>query len=140
MLLLLILVVGIFWGSHACRKAKQTGHNPIHWTVIAAAIFSLTEILVAGGIGFILGFGIAAWGWSENLLLDYNLPIELGSLLFSFFTNWLFVLRPLNKVPDESFDEPPPPIFESNESKLFQKCFNLFQKSVKNRAFVTKPC
>lgn len=117
MLVLLIIAVGINFSWLAYRKAKQNGHNPIRWTVIAVASFLLTEILVAGGIGFVLGFGIAAWGWSENLIADYNLIIEIGSLLISVFNNWLFVLRPLNKVSVESFDEPPPPpTFESSEN------------------------
>ena len=116
MSLVLILAVGVNFGWLAYRKAKQNGHNPIRWTLIAIGIFLLTEILVAGGIGFVLGFGIGAWGWSENLLFDYNLHIEIGSLFVSVFTNWLFVLRPLSKVPDEPFNEPPPPpTFESSE-------------------------
>jgi hypothetical protein len=105
---MLVLVVGAFYTWFAYGKAKQRGRNPIRWALLAAATFLGTQLLVAGGIGFILGLGEDLWGWSANLINDYNLHITIVSLLACIVTNWL-VLRPLNNNPKESFTEPPPP-------------------------------
>jgi hypothetical protein len=113
---MLILVVGGFYTFLAYRKAKEKGRSPIRWALIAAATFIGTQILIAGGIGFVLGLGTELWGWSENLFYRYNLQITIVSLLASAFTNWL-ALRPLNKTSDEPFNHPPPPpVFESSEN------------------------
>lgn len=116
MFLLLILAVGIFFGWLAYRKAKQNGHNPIRWTIIAVVVFLLTDFFVGFSIGFVLALGKNFLGWSETLLYSYSLHIEIASLLASVFITWLFVLRFIKKVPVECFDEPPaPPTFESSE-------------------------
>lgn len=109
---MLILVLGIFYTWLAYKKAKQKGRSPIGWAAIAAATFLGTQILVASGIGLVLGL----WNWSESVIDDYSLQLVIATLLACSFTNWL-VTRPLNKVPDKSFDKPPaPPTFESNEN------------------------
>jgi len=78
---MLILAVGTFYTWFAYGKAKQRGRNPIRWAFVAAATFLGTQLLVAGGIGFILGLGEDLWGWSANLINDYNLHITIVSLL-----------------------------------------------------------
>src|SRR5687768_13510546 len=108
MLVLFVLLVGTFYVYLAYRKAKQNGHNPIRWAAIASGVFIATQLLVAATIGFFLGLGEMIWGWSENLLYDYQLHREITSLLVSGFTNWL-ILRHLNKAPDKPFALPPPP-------------------------------
>ncbi len=106
---MLIIVVGIFYVGIAYRKAKQRGHNSIRWAVIAAAVFLGTQILVSGGIGFVLGLGEGLWGWSEGLFEAHQIHITIISLLACAFTNWL-ALRPLSKVSGEPIiNEPPPP-------------------------------
>jgi len=113
---MLILAVGIFYVWSAYRKAKQRKHNPIRWAIIAAAVFLGTQIVVAGGIGFVFGLGEELWDWSGNWSKSYQLHITIISLLACAFTNWL-ALRPLNKVLDEPFNEPPPPpTFESGKN------------------------
>jgi tellurite resistance protein TehA-like permease len=109
------LVVGIFYVGIAYRKAKQSGHNPIRWAAIVAGVFLGTLLLVSGSISFIIGFGQGFW-WSENVFDDYEIHRFILSLLASIFTTWL-VLRFIRKIPDESFDEPPPPpTFESSKN------------------------
>ncbi len=107
MLFLFVLLIGIFYVYLAYRKAKQSGHSPIRWAAIAAGVFLVTQVLAAGIIGFVLGLGEMIWGWSKNLLYDYNLHFEITYLLASGFTNWL-VLRHLSKVSNKPFDVPPP--------------------------------
>ena len=111
---MLVLVVGFFYTWFAYKKAKQKGRSKLLWAAIAAATFLATQILIAVGFGFIFAIGADEWGWSESLPYRYNLYVTILSLFVSIFTNWL-AMRPLNKVPDESFDEPPPPTFESGE-------------------------
>lgn len=109
---MLILVVGIFYVWSAYRKAKQKKCNPRRWAVIAAAVFLGTQIVIAGGIGFVFGLGEEFWGWSQNWSRSYQLHITIISLLASALTNWL-ALRPLNKISDEFIAKPPPPpVFE----------------------------
>jgi hypothetical protein len=109
---MLILVVGIFYTWIAYGKAKRKDSNPIRWAGIAAATFLGTQILVSGGMGFVLGLGEGVW-WSEAAIYKYDIHITIVSLLACAFTNWL-VLRPLNKVPDKSINEPSP-AFESDK-------------------------
>ncbi len=113
---MLVLVVGIFYTWIAYGKAKQKNRSPIRWALIAAATFLGTQILVAGGIGFVLGLGVEFWGWSESLFEKHNLHITIVTLLANAFTNWL-ALRPLNKVSKESIiAPPPPPLFEQHNA------------------------
>jgi hypothetical protein len=107
---MLILIVGVFYTWIAYGKAKRKGHSPIRWALIAAATFIGTQILVAGGISFIIGFGEGIW-WSETVFYDYEIHVTIVSLPACALANWI-VLQPLNKVRDNSFNEPPPPVFE----------------------------
>lgn len=136
---MLDLVVGIVFALLAFDEAKRNGRSPLRWVAISVATFLATEILVAISSVFIVALGVSKWGWAESSLNKYRLQLIIASLSASIFTGWL-VLRFIKKVPVESFDEPPlPPTFESSESKLFQKCLRLFQKSVENSAYGTKP-
>lgn len=112
---MLVLVVGGFYTYLAYEKAKQKNRRSLRWALIALGTFIGTQILVAGSIGFILGFGEEHWGWSGNLFEKHEIHITIASLLASAFANWL-ALRPLNRIPNEYFSEPPlPPTFEQGK-------------------------
>ena len=108
---MLVLVVGIFYTWIAYKKAKQKNRSPIRWALIAAATFLGTQL----SIGFTIGLGEGVW-WSEGLFETHQIHITAASLLACALTNWL-VMRPLYKVSEESFPDPPaPPTFERHNA------------------------
>jgi small-conductance mechanosensitive channel len=94
----------------AYKRAKDTGRNAILWAFIAAAVFIGTQILVSGGIGVFMGFGVALWGWSETVFEDYQILISIVAIVCSFISTGL-ILRYLNSVPEDAtiYEAPPPP-------------------------------
>lgn len=94
----------------AYRKAKDTGRNAIKWAFIAVAVFVGTQLIVGLGVGIMLGFGMALFGWSQEITEGvYTIPVTLVAIFASFGTTWL-LLRYLDKTPEEeTFVTPPPP-------------------------------
>lgn len=106
---MLFAILAIYFGY---KKAKDSGRNPILWAVISGAVFIGLQLLTGLLIGFLMGFGIAAWGWSETIFEDYAWGISIASIIVSVI-GILLVFRHLDKIPDEELvtSPPPPPTF-----------------------------
>ena len=98
--------------SIAYKRAEAIGRNGYIWGIIAAAVFICTDFTIPFGIGIFFRIGIEFWNWSESFVENYSIVFAIVGLFASFGTTWL-ILRHLNKIPEESFPEPPPPpVFE----------------------------
>jgi|GEM_PF-1322066 len=101
----------------AYRRAKDNGRNGWLWAGAAAAVFVVTQWVVAVGAGVFIGVGIAMFGWSESIFDDtmYTGPVTVLAIGASILTTWL-LLRYLDKpMAEEQLPDmppPPPPIFD----------------------------
>ena len=111
----MFFVFAIISYSIAYKRAKATGRNGYIWGIIATTVFIVTGFTITFGIGVFLGMGIELWNWSENIVESYSVIGTIVAVVASFGTTWL-ILRHLNKVPEESLPEPPPPpVFEQKD-------------------------
>ncbi len=96
----------------AYRRARDSGRNGWLWAAAAAAVFILTQWVVAVGAGVLIGIGIAMFGWSESIFDStmYVGPVTVVAIGASILTTWL-LLRYLDKplAEEQPFDMPPPP-------------------------------
>ncbi|HEX6125025.1 MAG TPA: hypothetical protein VFZ23_06575 [Pyrinomonadaceae bacterium] len=102
----------------AYKKASQNGRNGWLWALAAAGVFIGAQLVVSTGAGFMMGIGVALFGWSESIFDDtlYVGPITVVAVGASILATWL-LLRHLDKPiaePDNSFEPPPPPSFGPN--------------------------
>ncbi len=94
----------------AYKRAQANGRNAILWAFAGAAVFIATQLLVSLGCGVFFGFGIALFGWSENIYDKAAVPVTIVAIAASFAASWL-LLRYLdrNTSAENPDDAPPPP-------------------------------
>lgn len=101
--------------SIAYNRAKESGRNGYAWGIIIAIVFICTDFTIPFGIRIFLEIGIEFWDFSEHFVESYSIVISIIGLFASFGTTGL-LLRHIKKVPEESFDKPPPPpIFDTKD-------------------------
>jgi diacylglycerol kinase len=108
------LLVPILITVYVYKQAKDTGRNPILWSVINVAVIVGVQILIGVAAGILIGLGIAFYGLSETAFEDYSLPISLIAGVASLVCSYFLVVRRVNQIPDEEFNRqspPPPPQF-----------------------------
>ncbi|HSK70182.1 MAG TPA: hypothetical protein VK892_00700 [Pyrinomonadaceae bacterium] len=111
---MILVILAIYFGY---KKAKQAGRNPFLWAFITAAAFIGTQWLTAIAIYILFAIGVAAFGWSENVFVDYEVLINIISIVASIIS-LLLVFRYLDKIPvEEPITEPPLPPTFYNEGK-----------------------
>lgn len=97
------IIVPIIVTIYVYKQAKETGRNPILWSFINLAVFFGIQIL----LGFAIGLGMAISG-AEESITQYTLPINLVCLVVAGVGSY-FVVRHVTRIPDEMFQELPPP-------------------------------
>ena len=109
----MIIAILAFWFGY--KKGRDSGRNPVLWSVICGGSFIGVQLLVGLAIGIFMGVGIATLGWSESVYEDYQIFITLAAIAASIVT-LLLILRYLDRIPDEPVDRdpPPPPTFNQN--------------------------
>lgn len=109
----MILAILAFWFGY--KKGRDSGRNPILWSVICGGTFIGVQILVAIAFGVVIGAGVELWGWNETLYNDLSWVITIASIVSSIIAI-LILFRFLDRIPiDEvSSGPPPPPSFDQN--------------------------
>lgn len=103
---MLLAIIAIWFGY---KKARDSGRNAILWAAISGGAYIGVQLLVGIGMGAVMGFGIAAFGWPESVLDSYQIVATIGGIVAAVATI-LLIFRYLDRVPDEPvFSEPPPP-------------------------------
>ena len=102
----------------AYKKASQNGRNGWLLAIAGAALFIGTQLVISTGAGFLIGIGVAFFGWSESMFDDtlYVGPITVVAVGASILATWI-LLRYLDKPlaeDDNSPLPPPPPNFGPN--------------------------
>jgi len=77
----MILVILAFWFGY--KKAKETGRNPLLWSIAAGVTFIGVQVFIGVMIGLFLGFGIVAFGWSESIFDDYEIVFTIVAAIGS---------------------------------------------------------
>lgn len=94
------------------RSAKQNGHKPVFWTLIALAVGIGFQIIVPMIVGIILAVVLVGMGHSPNsiepTIQGYSLIIGLPCLILSFVGVFL-VMRRVNKAKKSDAGLPPAP-------------------------------
>lgn len=102
------LLLPIFITIYVYKQAKENGRNPILWSIINIAVIFGTQILIGLAIGIGIALGIGFLGWSEDTFEKWTLLINLGAVVASLGASYL-VVRYVTRVPDEQFNQAPPP-------------------------------
>ena len=103
------MILAIISAVLAYRKARDAGRNGWLWAFIAAATFIGTQIVVALGLGIVVGLALGFTEDPDAKVGAADIVITIIAVIFSFGTTWL-VLKYLERVPpEENFIEPPPP-------------------------------
>jgi cytochrome bd-type quinol oxidase subunit 2 len=103
------MILAILFAYLGYKKANEAGKNGILWAVLAGGSFIATQLIVALGIGVIIGLGIATLGWSEELLTAYEIVITIVAIIVSIGVAYL-VLKLAERNPvEETMTMPPPP-------------------------------
>ena len=107
---MILSILAFIWGY---RKGRDTGRNAWLWCIICGFTFIGTQLIVGGASGVFIGFGIAFWGWQDDLFDKLYIPIEIMCIVASIIA-LLLVFRYLDKVPREPiYSNPPaPPRFD----------------------------
>ncbi len=110
---MLFAILAVIFGY---RKARDSGRNAYLWAAICGVTFIGMQLLVAFGIGIIIGVGVEFAGWSESLYDDYAWVITILSIVFS-VGSILLIFKYLDRIPDEPtmIAPPPPPVFDSTD-------------------------
>lgn len=103
------MVVAILVAWLAYKRANEAGKNGILWAILAAGSFIVTQIIVVLGIGIIIGLGIAAFGWSEELLSSYEIVVTIIAAVISFGVAYLVIKLAERNPVEENMNMPPPP-------------------------------
>lgn len=94
------------------RVAKQNGHKPIFWALIALAVGIGFQIIVPIIVGIILAVVLVSTGTSPNAIeatiQGYSLIIGLPCLILSFVGVFL-VIQHVRKVKQVNATAPPAP-------------------------------
>lgn len=109
----MILSILAFWFGY--KKARDTGRNPILWSIICGGSFIGVQLLVGFGIGLFLALGGPLWGWDENLLEKNEVWINVASIAISIVT-LVILFKILDRVPEQAstIAPPPPPTFDGH--------------------------
>lgn len=103
------MIVAILFAYFGYKKANETGRNGILWAFIALAAFIGTQLLIDLIIGSVILAGTISFGWSDSLLTDYELLLNIVGIVTGIGSGML-VLKYLGKTPKtETYVEPPPP-------------------------------
>ena len=103
------MILAILFAYLGYKKANEAGKNGILWALLAGGSFVATQLIVALGIGIIIGLGIAGLGWSEELLTSYEIVVTIVALIFSIGVAF-GVLKLAERNPiEETMTAPPPP-------------------------------
>lgn len=110
----MILAILAFWFGY--KKARDTGRNPILWSIICGGTYVGVQIAAGFGIGVLFEIGVRLWDWNEKLLSDYWLVVNLAAIALSFISVYL-IFRFLDRVPDSQPSDlpPPPPTFDQRQ-------------------------
>lgn len=110
---MLLAILAIWFGY---KKARDTGRNGVLWGAISGVTFIGVQLLVSLGFGFVIGIGVALWGWNESLYNDMTWVITIVAIVASIFALWL-LFRFLDRVQDQEMVDapPPPPTFDPND-------------------------
>lgn len=103
------LLIPILITFYVYKGAKQTGRNPVLWSFINVAVIIGVQFAIVVTAGILIGLGIAFFGWSKSSINNYNLPITVIAGVLSLLCSYLFVVRRVNRVPDEQINLAPPP-------------------------------
>jgi putative flippase GtrA len=94
------LLVPILITIYVYKQAKETGRNPIIWSIINIAVIVGVQVLL--GVALILILGLD--GVEQNTLL-----VNLVAIAVSLLCSYLFVVRPVSRVSDAFIGQGPPP-------------------------------
>jgi hypothetical protein len=110
----MILAILAFWFGY--KKARDTGRSPWLWGFICGGTYVGVQLAVGLGIGILVEIGVRLWGWSETLLSDYSILINVAAIAISFVCVYA-LFRFLDRVPDDEPVNlpPPPPKFDQND-------------------------
>ncbi len=103
------MILALLFAYYGYKKAEAAGRNGIAWALIALAVFIGTQLLIGLAIGIFLGFGIEAFGWSDSLIENYamliNIAAIIGGLIGGFAVLWYLGREPATN----QYVTPPPP-------------------------------
>lgn len=102
------IIVPILITYYIYKNAKENGRNAVLWAVANVAVIIGVQLLFGLTAGILIEFGIQFYGWSENTLHDWYLPINIIALVLSLTASYL-IYRHVTRVPEQPFISPPPP-------------------------------
>lgn len=103
------MILAILFAYFGYKKANESGRNGILWAVIALAAFIGSQLITGLVIGVGIGIGIGFFGWSENILEDYDILFRIIAVIPGILGGYL-VLKYLDRIPEDgSYSVPPPP-------------------------------
>jgi hypothetical protein len=108
--IIFVIITAIF----IYRTARDNGHNAVLWTVVAVVGYLIIQLGIGLFAGVVIGIGIAAWGWPESALQDYNLLIGLGALVPA-IGYVLIIWKIVNRVKDDA------PLPKRAETSIFDR-------------------
>jgi uncharacterized BrkB/YihY/UPF0761 family membrane protein len=110
----MILAILAFWYGY--KKARDTGRNPILWSVICGGTFIGVQLVISFGVGIFIGIGSQMWGWKPDISTGLYWIVTLVSVVAS-FVSLMLLFRYLDRIPPTETpleQPPPPPTFDQN--------------------------
>ena len=98
------IAIAVFFAMIAYSRAKASGRSPIKWAAIACFSYLIAFAFISLIVGFLLGYGEDAWGWSPNLINDWRITTVIP-LVGGVIITWI-VIHPLQKQSDENAERP----------------------------------
>jgi len=104
------MILAILFAVLGYRRADETGRNKILWAILMVVIFLASQAVAGLIIGVLVGIGIAAFGWSDNIFNDYYWQIAIVGVAISVgVCSLVLYLLGQSQVTDDVDEAPPAP-------------------------------
>jgi ABC-type sugar transport system permease subunit len=102
------IIILIFLAYRIYHAAKETGRNAVGWTLAAIGVYVVIQLLIGFGFVFLVEIGHQIFGWREDALNNYVIPISFLSVILSLVGVWILANYVSSEPENKNALQPPP--------------------------------
>lgn len=103
------IIILIFLAYRIYRTAKENGRNAVGWTLAAIGVYIGVQFIIGFGLVFLVEIGHGLFGWREDVLNNFMIPISFLSVILSLVGVWILANYVSNEPKDKNAFQTPPP-------------------------------